>query len=120
MGTRVEQSGEFLPCAGRARRCHLEDMADSLHRLPSAAEELQVIISRSNRALLLQGEFRITLYNSFNTAGYNLDHMSNYQWIENYVPGGHASNMGALLDSAYLTEYGALFRTLLLRAKSDA
>jgi len=32
--------------------------------------------------------------------------MSNYQWIENYVPGGHASNMGALLDSAYLTEYG--------------
>src|SRR5713101_3274219 len=62
MGTRVEQSGEFLPCAGRARRCHLEDMADSLHRLPSAAEELQVIISRSNRALLLQGEFRITLY----------------------------------------------------------
>ncbi len=46
--------------------------------------------------------------------------MSNYQWIENYVPGGHASNMGALLDSAYLTEYGALFRTLLLRAKSDA
>ncbi len=46
-----------------------------------------------------------TLYNSFNTAGYNLDHMSNYQWIENYVPGGHASNMGALLDSAYLTEY---------------
>ena len=47
-----------------------------------------------------------TLYNSFNTAGYNLDHMSNYQWIETYVPGGHSSNMGALLDSAYLTEYG--------------
>jgi monoamine oxidase len=47
-----------------------------------------------------------TLYNSYNTAGYNLDHMSNYQWIEKYVPGGHASNMGALIDSAYLTEYG--------------
>jgi monoamine oxidase len=47
-----------------------------------------------------------TLYNSYNTAGYNLDHMSNYQWIETYVPGGHSSNMGALLDSAYLTEYG--------------
>ena len=47
-----------------------------------------------------------TLYNSFNTAGYNLDHMSNYQWIETYVPGGHRSNMGVLLDSAYLTEYG--------------
>jgi monoamine oxidase len=47
-----------------------------------------------------------TLYNSFNTAGYNLDHMSNYQWIETYIPGGHSSNMGALIDSAYLTEYG--------------
>ncbi len=47
-----------------------------------------------------------TLYNSYNTAGYNLDHVSNYQWIETYVPGGHSSNMGALLDSAYLTEYG--------------
>jgi monoamine oxidase len=47
-----------------------------------------------------------TLYNSYNTAGYDLDHMSNSQWIENYVPGGLASNMGALLNSAYLTEYG--------------
>src|SRR2546423_6539700 len=64
MGARVEQPGEFLPCAGRARRCHLEDLADSLHRLPSAAEDLQVIIFRSNRALLLQGEFRITLSGS--------------------------------------------------------
>jgi monoamine oxidase len=47
-----------------------------------------------------------TLYNSYNTAGYDLDHMSNYQWIENYVPGGHTSNMGALINAAYLTEYG--------------
>ena len=27
-----------------------------------------------------------TLYNSYNAAGYNLDHMSNYEWIEKYVP----------------------------------
>jgi monoamine oxidase len=47
-----------------------------------------------------------TLYNSYNAAGYNLDHMSNYQWIEKYVPGGLASNMGALINSAYITEYG--------------
>jgi monoamine oxidase len=47
-----------------------------------------------------------TLYNSYNQAGYNLDHTSNTQWIENYVPGGLSSNMGALLNSAYLTEYG--------------
>ncbi len=46
---------------GRARRRHLEDMADSLHRLPSAAEDLYVIVPSRNRALLLQGEFCITL-----------------------------------------------------------
>src|SRR6266576_5396239 len=68
MGTRVEQSSEFLPRASRTSRRHLEDMADSLHRLPSAAEDLQVIIPRCNRTLLLQGEFRITLLISFITA----------------------------------------------------
>src|SRR6266700_420687 len=61
MGARVEQSGEFLPRTSRARRRHLEDMADSLHRLPSAADDLCVIIPCRNRALLLQGEFCITL-----------------------------------------------------------
>src|SRR5437588_5915939 len=64
MGTQVEQSSEFLPRTSRTSRRHLEDMADSLHRLPSAAEDLQVIIPRRNRTLLLQGEFRITLMES--------------------------------------------------------
>src|SRR4030088_1682893 len=61
MGTRVEQSGKFVPRASGTGHRHLEDMADSLYRLPSAAEDLQVIIPRRNRTLLLQGEFRITL-----------------------------------------------------------
>jgi monoamine oxidase len=47
-----------------------------------------------------------TLYNSYNEVGYNLDHTSNEQWVEKYVPGGLASNIGALLNAAYLTEYG--------------
>jgi len=47
-----------------------------------------------------------TLYNSYNSTGYSLDQTSNYQWIEKYVPGGHASNIGELIDSAYLTEFG--------------
>src|SRR5438034_11361680 len=63
MGTRVEQSGKFVPRASGTGHRHLEDMADSLYRLPSAAEDLQVIIPRRNRTLLLQGEFRITLQN---------------------------------------------------------
>src|SRR5437870_5284660 len=32
--------------------------------------------------------------------------MSLYDYIETYVPGGHNSNMGRLLDVAYNTEYG--------------
>jgi monoamine oxidase len=33
--------------------------------------------------------------------------MSLYQWIESYVPGGHGSSLGRLLDVAYNIEYGA-------------
>ena len=47
-----------------------------------------------------------TLYNSFTQAGFDLDHLSLYQWIESRVPGGHTSNMGQLLDVAYNIEYG--------------
>ncbi len=47
-----------------------------------------------------------TLYNSFTQAGFDLDHMSLYDWIESRVPGGHTSDMGQLLDVAYNIEYG--------------
>lgn len=47
-----------------------------------------------------------TLYNQFNQAGFDLDHLSLFDWIETRVPGGHASNMGQLLDVAYNIEYG--------------
>jgi monoamine oxidase len=48
-----------------------------------------------------------TTYNSFTAAGKQFDEMSVYDWIETYVPGGHGSSMGALLDAAYNEEYGA-------------
>jgi monoamine oxidase len=48
-----------------------------------------------------------TLYNSSTPAGRQFDHMSVYDWITTYVPGGHSSKMGALLDAAYNEEYGA-------------
>ena len=35
-----------------------------------------------------------------------LDHMSAYDWIENNVPGGHHSPLGAYIDSAYTNEFG--------------
>jgi monoamine oxidase len=47
-----------------------------------------------------------TLYNSFTQAGFDLDHLSLFDWIETRVPGGHASSMGRLLDVAYNIEYG--------------
>jgi monoamine oxidase len=47
-----------------------------------------------------------TLYNNYTAFGYHLDHTSLYDWIEQYVPGGHSSNMGQLLDVAYNIEYG--------------
>jgi monoamine oxidase len=47
-----------------------------------------------------------TFYNSYNSTGYRLDHISVYDWIEQYVPGGHSSNMGQLLDVAYNSEFG--------------
>jgi monoamine oxidase len=48
-----------------------------------------------------------TLYNQYTTRGQQLDQMTLYQWIESYVPGGHSSPLGAMLDVAYNIEYGA-------------
>lgn len=47
-----------------------------------------------------------TLYNHYNAAGFALDHISVYDWIEKYVPGGHHSELGQLMDVAVTTEYG--------------
>lgn len=48
----------------------------------------------------------ITLYNQYTPTGYQLDHISVYDWIERYVPGGHSSPLGQLLDAAYNAEFG--------------
>ena len=48
-----------------------------------------------------------TTYKLHTDAGVFFDQMSIYDWIEQYVPGGHASRMGRLLDAAYNDEYGA-------------
>ena len=48
-----------------------------------------------------------TLYTGFTQRGYQLDHMSVRDWINQYVPGGFGSRLGQLLDVAYNIEYGA-------------
>jgi monoamine oxidase len=59
----------------------------------------------------LQGQIQAagfpTQYNSFTPAGQFFDQMTVYDWITNYVPGGHGSQLGTLLNAAYNEEYGA-------------
>jgi len=61
--------------------------------------------------MTLQGQIQATgfptLYNSFTPAGQMFDQMTVYDWITKYVPGGHGSQMGTLLNAAYNEEYGA-------------
>lgn len=47
-----------------------------------------------------------TLYNKYTKRGYELDHISVRDWINEIVPEGINSNFGRLLDVAYTTEYG--------------
>jgi monoamine oxidase len=55
----------------------------------------------------LSGASYPTLYSSYTQRGWELDHMSIVEWIEESVPGGMASKLGQLLDVAYNIEYGA-------------
>jgi monoamine oxidase len=47
-----------------------------------------------------------TQYNAYTETGFELDHTSLYDWIEQYVPGGHGAPLGRLLDVAYNIEFG--------------
>jgi len=48
-----------------------------------------------------------TLFDNFTQRGFELDHMSIVDWIEESIPGGIESRLGQLLDVAYNIEYGA-------------
>jgi monoamine oxidase len=48
----------------------------------------------------------LATYNHFTEAGLYFDNLSAYDWIESYVPGGHASRLGQYLDVATATENG--------------
>jgi monoamine oxidase len=48
-----------------------------------------------------------TLYNQSTARGRELDAMSVGAWIDSRVPGGRASRLGKLLETAYVIEYGA-------------
>ncbi len=46
------------------------------------------------------------LHNSSNVGGRRFDHMSVTEWVDAYIPGGVASDFGALCIAATLDEYG--------------
>jgi len=48
-----------------------------------------------------------TLYDNYTQRGWELDHLSIIDWINESVPGGINSKLGQLLDVAYNIEYGA-------------
>jgi monoamine oxidase len=49
-----------------------------------------------------------TLWNNFTQRGFELDHMSIIDWLDETVPnGGSKSDLGRVLDIAYNIEYGA-------------
>jgi monoamine oxidase len=48
-----------------------------------------------------------TLWNSYTQRGWELDHMSIIDWLNETVPGGASSDLGRVLDLAYNIEYGA-------------
>jgi monoamine oxidase len=74
------------------------------YRAEELAEDLQVLIP------LLQRQYRAagfpTTYAHFTPEGARLDHLSVEEWIEQYVPGGHAAPLGRLLDAGCTGFYG--------------
>jgi monoamine oxidase len=47
-----------------------------------------------------------TTYQHYTPLGYELDHLSAYDWIERYVKDGHRSPLGSLLETASTGLYG--------------
>lgn len=47
-----------------------------------------------------------TTYTHFTETGYQLDHLSVYDWIEQYVEGGHNKPLGHLLDNSCTGYFG--------------
>jgi monoamine oxidase len=52
-----------------------------------------------------------TTHTHFTETGYRLDHLSVYDWIEQYVKGGHDTPLGRMLDGGCTGYYGLDTRT---------
>jgi monoamine oxidase len=85
------------------------------HGGPGRSRALLYFFGRASQADELAGDFQAlapildqqyhevgfpTTYAHFTHEGQRLDHLSAYEWIEQYVAGGHATPIGRYLDSA--------------------
>src|SRR5215469_7698912 len=64
MGERMEPAGELVQSASRTSSRGPESLAGTLHGLPKAPRHVRDHLPSSDRSLLLQEEFRITLIRS--------------------------------------------------------
>jgi monoamine oxidase len=69
-----------------------------------AERDFRPVYAELQRQLRTIGD--TTTWDSATPHARELDHMSAYDWIEKYVPGGHRSRIGQFLDVSYLAEYG--------------
>jgi monoamine oxidase len=125
-GQIYEHGGELIDSGHKALRGLAQELGLQLDNLIKAeangADELGYFFGKPYTFAQMTADFQAvlpqmsqdvkdagypTLYNSYTPRGYELDHMSVYDYIERYVPGGHRSPLGALLDVAYNIEYGA-------------
>ncbi len=72
---------------------------------PQATSDFKAVKAKLSADLKAAGY--PTQWNSYTQRGWELDHMSIVDWIEESVPAGIASPLGQLLDVAYNIEYGA-------------
>jgi monoamine oxidase len=75
-----------------------------------AARDFTPVLANLTRQLRAAGP--LAPYDRLTAEQRRLDALSVYAWIEQYVPGGHASLMGRYLERAYLAEFGRDTREL--------
>jgi monoamine oxidase len=75
------------------------------HSFTDASRDLRDVWPKLHRDL--SAASYPTVFDNFTQRGFELDHLSIIDWINESVPGGIGSRPGQLLDVAYNIEYGA-------------
>jgi monoamine oxidase len=74
------------------------------YEIAKAARDFKPVFALLTAQLRAAGD--LAPYDRLNAEQRRLDALSVFEWIERYVPGGHASRIGRYIDRAYLAEFG--------------